>query len=105
LASHEQCPNALVSVFVRGKTWELALNQMASGFVGSDPTPGATCNIPLMLTGGFSSAAAMNEALQSKAVDVIGLARPLCVVVQNWEFRGNKMKNEITGDTRPGYFC
>lgn len=39
----------------------------------------AACNIPLMLTGGFSSAAAMNEALQSKAVDVIGLARPLCV--------------------------
>ena len=67
------------------------------GVVGSDPTPGAACNIPLMLTGGFSSAAAMNEALQSKAVDVIGLARPLCAMVHNWKCRGKKWK--ITQET------
>lgn len=35
-------------------------------------------SIPLMLTGGFSSVTAMNEALSIGAVDVIGLARPLC---------------------------
>lgn len=34
---------------------------------------------PLMLTGGFRSAAAMVEAMSSGAIDVIGLARPLCV--------------------------
>ena len=39
---------------------------------------GSATTIPLMLTGGFSSAAAMNAALETKAVDVIGLARPLC---------------------------
>lgn len=35
--------------------------------------------IPLMVTGGFRSRAAMDEALASGACDVIGLARPLCV--------------------------
>ncbi|NUM53359.1 MAG: NADH:flavin oxidoreductase/NADH oxidase family protein [Candidatus Hydrogenedentes bacterium] len=33
---------------------------------------------PLMLTGGFRSVAAMNNALSSGAIDVVGLARPLC---------------------------
>lgn len=32
----------------------------------------------LMVTGGFRSATAMNEALSSDGVDLIGLARPLC---------------------------
>ena len=31
----------------------------------------------LMVTGGFRSAAGMNDALQSGAVDIIGMARPL----------------------------
>jgi len=35
-------------------------------------------SIPLTLTGGFRSRVAMLEALQSGAVDVIGIARPLC---------------------------
>lgn len=35
--------------------------------------------MPLMVTGGFRSRAAMAEALASGAADVIGLARPLCV--------------------------
>lgn len=36
-------------------------------------------DMPLMVTGGFRTAAAMNAALSGGAVDVIGLARPLCV--------------------------
>jgi 2,4-dienoyl-CoA reductase-like NADH-dependent reductase (Old Yellow Enzyme family) len=37
-------------------------------------------SIPLMVTGGFRSASAMQQALRSGAADVIGLARPLCVL-------------------------
>lgn len=39
----------------------------------------AAVTIPLMVTGGFRSRAAMDEALGSGACDVIGLGRPLCV--------------------------
>ena len=39
----------------------------------------ATLQLPLMLTGGFRSAAGMNAALASGAVDVIGLARLLAI--------------------------
>jgi 2,4-dienoyl-CoA reductase-like NADH-dependent reductase (Old Yellow Enzyme family) len=35
--------------------------------------------VPLMVTGGFRTRAAMVEALERGAADVIGLARPLCV--------------------------
>lgn len=35
--------------------------------------------MPLMVTGGFRTRAAMEEALASGAADVIGIARPLCV--------------------------
>ena len=35
--------------------------------------------MPLMVTGGFRSRAAMDEALASDGADVIGLARPMCV--------------------------
>ncbi|MEE4199263.1 NADH:flavin oxidoreductase/NADH oxidase family protein [Erythrobacter sp.] len=35
--------------------------------------------VPLMVTGGFRSRAAMEQALAEDAADVIGLARPLCV--------------------------
>ena len=34
---------------------------------------------PIMLTGGFRSAAAMNAAVDSGAVDIVGLARPLAM--------------------------
>lgn len=34
--------------------------------------------MPLMLTGGFRTAAAMVDAIASGAVDVVGIARPLC---------------------------
>ena len=36
--------------------------------------------IPLMVTGGFRSSSAMEQALRSGAADVIGLGRPLCVL-------------------------
>ncbi|MEZ5652909.1 MAG: NADH:flavin oxidoreductase/NADH oxidase family protein [Burkholderiaceae bacterium] len=39
----------------------------------------ARTTLPLMLTGGFRSAAAMREALEQGATDVIGLGRTLCV--------------------------
>lgn len=35
--------------------------------------------VPLMLTGGFRTPAAMRAALASGAVDVLGIARPLCL--------------------------
>ncbi len=37
-----------------------------------------TTDLPLMITGGFRSAAGMKAALDSDVLDVIGLARPLC---------------------------
>ncbi|MEL6529781.1 MAG: NADH:flavin oxidoreductase/NADH oxidase family protein [Pseudomonadota bacterium] len=37
-------------------------------------------NVPLMVTGGFRSRAAMEQALEIGAADVIGLGRPLCVM-------------------------
>jgi hypothetical protein len=40
----------------------------------------AELTIPLMVTGGFRSASAMEQALRNGAADVIGLARPLCVM-------------------------
>ena len=36
------------------------------------------CTIPLMVSGGFRSAAAMNEALASGSMDVVGIGRPMC---------------------------
>ena len=39
----------------------------------------AEVSVPLMVTGGFRSRAAMEQALTSGAADVIGLGRPLCV--------------------------
>ena len=38
-------------------------------------------NVPLMVTGGFRTRAAMDQALDMGAADVIGLGRPMCVVV------------------------
>ncbi|MDP7324968.1 MAG: NADH:flavin oxidoreductase/NADH oxidase family protein [Qipengyuania citrea] len=39
----------------------------------------AEVSVPLMVTGGFRSRAAMEQALTSGAADLIGLGRPLCV--------------------------
>ncbi|MBV7264828.1 NADH:flavin oxidoreductase/NADH oxidase family protein [Erythrobacter ani] len=37
-------------------------------------------NVPLMVTGGFRTRAAMQQALDMGAADVIGLGRPMCLV-------------------------
>ena len=39
----------------------------------------AVAKMPLMVTGGFRTAAGMNDALASGEADLIGLGRPLCV--------------------------
>jgi 2,4-dienoyl-CoA reductase-like NADH-dependent reductase (Old Yellow Enzyme family) len=39
----------------------------------------ASVNVPLMVTGGFRSAAGMNTALRSGALDIVGLARLLAI--------------------------
>ncbi len=36
-------------------------------------------DIPLMVTGGFRQASAMNQALESGAADLIGIGRPMCL--------------------------
>ncbi|CUJ93686.1 NADH oxidase [Shimia thalassica] len=36
-------------------------------------------DVPLMVTGGFRSLSAMEEAISEDGIDVIGLARPLCI--------------------------
>ena len=36
------------------------------------------CKVPLMVTGGFRSSSAMEQALESGAADLIGIGRPLC---------------------------
>ncbi|MEP1606232.1 MAG: NADH:flavin oxidoreductase, partial [Marinomonas sp.] len=40
----------------------------------------AEVSVPLMVTGGFRTRAAMEQALEMGAADVIGLGRPLCVL-------------------------
>lgn len=40
----------------------------------------AEVSVPLMVTGGFRTRAAMQQALEMGAADVIGLGRPMCVV-------------------------
>jgi 2,4-dienoyl-CoA reductase-like NADH-dependent reductase (Old Yellow Enzyme family) len=40
----------------------------------------AELSIPLMVTGGFRTASAMEQALKSGAADLIGLGRPMCVM-------------------------
>ena len=39
----------------------------------------AVCKVPLMLTGGFRTVGGMKEALNSGAVDLIGLARSIAI--------------------------
>lgn len=39
----------------------------------------ARVSVPLMVTGGFRTLAAMEQALESGAADVIGLGRPMCL--------------------------
>lgn len=48
--------------------------------------------MPLMITGGFRTLAAMNEALAEDATDIIGLARPFCA---STDFPGQLLRGEI----------
>ncbi|MCP5432643.1 MAG: NADH:flavin oxidoreductase/NADH oxidase family protein [Alphaproteobacteria bacterium] len=54
--------------------------------------------MPLMVTGGFRTRAAMEEALASGACDVVGLGRPLCVLPD-----GPKQLLEGALDALPAY--
>lgn len=54
--------------------------------------------VPLMVVGGFRTKAAMEYALESGAADLIGLARPLCVMTD-----GPKKLLDGTIDTLPSY--
>lgn len=48
-------------------------------FVDFAKTMRASLTMPLMVTGGFRTARAMNTALEQGGADLIGLGRPLCV--------------------------
>ncbi len=48
-------------------------------FVDFAKTMRASLTMPLMVTGGFRTRRAMNNALETGGADVIGLGRPLCV--------------------------
>ncbi|MBD2842470.1 NADH:flavin oxidoreductase/NADH oxidase family protein [Erythrobacter rubeus] len=63
--------------------------------------------VPLMVTGGFRTRAAMQQALDMGAADVIGLGRPLCLVTdapkQLIEGRINLPRYENDLDLIPGW--
>lgn len=67
----------------------------------------AEVNVPLMVTGGFRTRAAMEQALEIGAADVIGLGRPLCVVPdapkQLLEGRTDLPRYEDNLDLIPGW--
>jgi 2,4-dienoyl-CoA reductase-like NADH-dependent reductase (Old Yellow Enzyme family) len=50
------------------------------------------CKPPLMITGGFRARAVMIDALQAGELDVIGIARPMCIVP---DICARLLKNEI----------
>ncbi len=54
-------------------------SQREAYFLGFAERVRSTVRAPVLLTGGFRSAAAMNAALQSAAVDLVGLARPMAI--------------------------
>lgn len=57
----------------------------------------AIAAMPLMVTGGFRSAQAMNEALGQDGADLIGIGRPLCV---DTDAPGKLLSGEIQALTR-----
>ncbi len=67
----------------------------------------AEVNVPLMVTGGFRTRAAMEQALEIGAADVIGLGRPLCAVPdapkQLLEGRTDLPRYEDNLDLIPGW--
>ncbi len=67
----------------------------------------AHVNVPLMVTGGFRSRVAMEQALDSGAADVIGLGRPMCLITdaprQLIGGRESLPRYEDTLDVIPGW--
>lgn len=54
-------------------------NQREAYFLDYAAEVGAAAEMPILLTGGFRSAAGMREALKSGVIDMVGMARPLAV--------------------------
>ena len=56
-----------------------------------------TATVPLMVTGGFRTAQAMQEAIESGALDVVGLARPFALYpdLPNQIFNGTSQSFEV----------
>jgi 2,4-dienoyl-CoA reductase-like NADH-dependent reductase (Old Yellow Enzyme family) len=65
-------------MFAEGPPRESTLRREAF-FLDQAEKVRAAVKTPLLLTGGFRTRAAMEGALESGAVDVVGLARPLCL--------------------------
>ncbi len=67
----------------------------------------AEVSVPLMVTGGFRSRAAMVQALEDDAADVIGLGRPMCCITdapkQLIEGRDSLPRFEDNLDLIPGW--
>ncbi|WP_108786770.1 oxidoreductase [Erythrobacter sp. Alg231-14] len=67
----------------------------------------AHVNVPLMVTGGFRSRAAMEQALDQGAADVIGIGRPMCLITdapkQLIEGRDDLPRYEDNLDVIPGW--
>lgn len=62
-----------------GEGADLKVNENEAYFIEYANTLHKELKIPIVVTGGFRSCRAMNEALASGATDMIGLARPLAV--------------------------
>ncbi len=63
-----------------GSVQSESTQQREAYFLGyAETVRGTVERMPLMLTGGFRSAGAMQSALESGAVDVVGVARPMAV--------------------------
>ncbi|MBN8616871.1 MAG: NADH:flavin oxidoreductase/NADH oxidase family protein [Deltaproteobacteria bacterium] len=70
---------ALFGLDESGKRAKTSTRAREAYFLDFAKTARAHARMPVLLTGGMRTRAGMDEALASGAVDLIGLARPLCV--------------------------
>ena len=74
---------AMVGQRGSAKTWQDPLKESTRAreayFVDFAKAMREQLSIPLMATGGFRTRAAMEQAVEAGAADIIGIARPLCV--------------------------
>jgi 2,4-dienoyl-CoA reductase-like NADH-dependent reductase (Old Yellow Enzyme family) len=70
---------ALFGVSEDGKPLAASTRAREAYFLEFARTARAHASMPVMLTGGMRTRAGIDEALGSGAVDLVGLARPLCV--------------------------